>query len=59
MTTSTTGIKLLNWETIKKHSDEFGIKEDIIHLPEKVIQFGTGILLYIIMAIIMPDPLPS
>ena len=45
MTASTTDIELLNWETIKKHSDEFGIKEDIIHWPEKVIQFGTGMLL--------------
>ncbi|MEO6328559.1 MAG: hypothetical protein ABIO55_06495, partial [Ginsengibacter sp.] len=38
-------IELLGWELIKKYRDEFELKEDLIHLPEKIIQFGTGILL--------------
>ena len=44
----TAGIKdteVLNWGIIKTYPGEFGIKEELIQLPEKVIQFGTGILL--------------
>src|SRR5688572_3497986 len=45
MTESTTHIELLNRKTIGKYQEEFGINENLIHLPEKVIQFGTGMLL--------------
>ncbi|MEP6594545.1 MAG: tagaturonate reductase [Ginsengibacter sp.] len=43
--TENISIEVLNWETIKKYTHEFGIKDDLIQLPEKIIQFGTGMLL--------------
>ncbi|MEO6456153.1 MAG: tagaturonate reductase [Ginsengibacter sp.] len=45
MMENTTAKGLLNWELIKNSPGKFGLKEDLNNLPEKVIQFGTGILL--------------
>jgi tagaturonate reductase len=45
MTQTLSNIELLNTETIKKHPGGFGIEDNLFHLPEKVLQFGTGILL--------------
>jgi tagaturonate reductase len=45
MTAGIKDIEGLNWGIIKTYPGEFGIKEELIQLPEKVIQFGTGILL--------------
>lgn len=41
----TTDAALLNWDFFKSYPEELGLNERLFHLPEKVIQFGTGILL--------------
>ena len=45
MTETSAYTKLLSLELLKNNSSKFGLKDDHLQLPEKVIQFGTGILL--------------
>jgi tagaturonate reductase len=45
MTVTVKDIEVLNWELIERYPGEFEVKKDLINLPEKVIQFGTGMLL--------------
>lgn len=37
--------KLLNKDTVTGNLEAFGLNEELLHLPEKVLQFGTGVLL--------------
>ena len=45
MTETPAYTNLLSLELLKNNSSKFGLKDDYLQLPEKVIQFGTGILL--------------